>query len=70
VSVKRSAPPLSTVVGAAVLVISSSASWAEPPTSVAVLLSGLASPPPLSVAVLTIDGGAGSLIVTSTKIGG
>src|SRR6188472_1955654 len=47
-----------------------SASCAAPPTSVAVLLSGLTSPPPATDAVLTIEGGAGSPIVTSMKIGG
>ncbi len=70
VSVKVTVWPLSTVAGAAVFVIRRSAAWAEPPTSVAVLLAGLTSPPPATVAVLMIEAGAGSASVTSTKIGG
>ena len=54
----------------AIFVIRRSAAWAVPPTSLAVLLSGLTSPPPATDTVLMIEAGAGSGSATSMKIGG
>jgi hypothetical protein len=56
--------------GAWVLVIAKSGSWATLTVSLPELLAELVSPPPLTVAVLVMDGGALPATLTTSEIGG